>query len=105
MPKFHCLALAVLAATALPVLAQSVPADLILHNGKIVTLDKRSSLAQAVALPAGKFVAPPGGPDPRRQVPRRRQRRRGEAILRPLDQGHRPWRPHGRPGPERLAYA
>jgi predicted amidohydrolase YtcJ len=41
----------------LPALAQSVSADLILHNGKIVTLDKRSSIAQAVAIRDGKFLA------------------------------------------------
>ena len=57
MRKSHCLAVAVLAACALPALAQSVPADLILHNGKIVTLDKRSAIAQAVAIRDGKFLA------------------------------------------------
>jgi len=57
MGKSHCLALAVLAVCASPVLAQSVPADLILHGGKIVTLDKRSSIAQAVAIRDGKFLA------------------------------------------------
>jgi predicted amidohydrolase YtcJ len=29
----------------------------ILHGGKIVTLDKRSSIAQAVAIRDGKFLA------------------------------------------------
>jgi len=57
MGKSHYLALAVLGAFALPALAQSVPADLILHGGKIVTLDKRSSIAQAVAVRDGKFLA------------------------------------------------
>lgn len=36
-------------------------ADLILHNGKIVTVDKQSAVAQAVAVKAGKIVAV--GPD------------------------------------------
>jgi predicted amidohydrolase YtcJ len=44
------------------VLAQTLPemgryADLILHNGKIVTVDERFTIAQAVAVREGKFLA------------------------------------------------
>jgi predicted amidohydrolase YtcJ len=34
-----------------------VTADVILHGGKIITLDKRSSIAQAVAIRDGRFLA------------------------------------------------
>jgi adenine deaminase len=57
MGKSQYAALAVLAVCTSPVLAQSVPADWILHGGKVVTLDKRSSIAQAVAIRDGKFLA------------------------------------------------
>ena len=33
------------------------PADLILHNGVVYTVDKSNSTAQAVAIKEGKFVA------------------------------------------------
>src|SRR5688572_21683564 len=36
---------------------QSAPADLILHNGVIWTVDKNNSTAQAVAIKDGKFIA------------------------------------------------
>ena len=36
--------------------AQSQPADLILHNGVIWTVDSKNSIAQAVAIRDGKFV-------------------------------------------------
>jgi hypothetical protein len=32
-------------------------ADLILHNGKFVTVDERFTIAQAVAVKEGKFLA------------------------------------------------
>jgi hypothetical protein len=57
MRKSCCVAAAILAACAPSVSAQSVPADMILHGGKVVTLDKRSSIAQAVAIRDGKFLA------------------------------------------------
>ena len=50
-------AFVIFAACAFGAWAQSVPADLILHGGKVVTLDKRSSIAQAVAIRDGKFLA------------------------------------------------
>src|SRR5688572_8911910 len=39
-----------------PPLAQE-PADLVLRNGKILTVDARDTIAQAVAIRAGKIVA------------------------------------------------
>jgi predicted amidohydrolase YtcJ len=45
-------------APAMPARAQAgPPADMILVNGKVVTLDARSSIAQAVAVRGGKIVA------------------------------------------------
>jgi len=57
MRTSHVLALAALSGWTSLACAQSVPADLILHGGKIVTLDKRSSVVQAVAIRDGKFLA------------------------------------------------
>src|SRR5690349_18977722 len=37
--------------------AQTAPADIILINGKIITVDARDSIAQAVAVSAGKIAA------------------------------------------------
>ena len=54
--RLLCLAIALLVAVS-PALAQPVAADLILHGGKVVTLDKRSTIAQAVAIRDGKFLA------------------------------------------------
>ena len=48
----------VAAATAIPLLrAQAVPADLILSNGKIITVDERFTIAQAVAITGERIVA------------------------------------------------
>jgi len=48
----------VVAATAIPLLrAQAVPADLILSNGKIITVDERFTIAQAVAITGERIVA------------------------------------------------
>src|SRR6266850_739390 len=58
MKSLHCFALAFLALFAPAVLAQSaVVADTVLRGGKIVTLDKRSSIPQAVAIRDGRFLA------------------------------------------------
>jgi predicted amidohydrolase YtcJ len=57
MTTSRYLAFAVLSGFATLATAQSVPADLILHGGKVVTLDKRSSIAQAVAIRDGRFLA------------------------------------------------
>lgn len=51
------LAVAALAASGPSALAQSPVAETVLHGGKIVTLDKRSSIAQAVAVRDGRFLA------------------------------------------------
>ena len=51
LPAFLALA-AGLAPPAAP-----APADLIVHNGKVVTLDARSRIARAVAVRGGKVVA------------------------------------------------
>ena len=48
---------AVLAGLALTALLSGADADLILHNGKIVTVDPRFSMQQAVAVKGGKIVA------------------------------------------------
>ena len=37
--------------------ANSAKADLILHNGKVATLDARKPMAEAVAVREGRFVA------------------------------------------------
>ena len=37
--------------------AQQAPADLVLHNGKVLTVDARDSMAQAVAIAGGRIVA------------------------------------------------
>ncbi len=61
-----CVALLILAlAGALPIVAQSArggqatatPADLVLTNGKVLTVDATDSVAQAVAIADGKIVA------------------------------------------------
>lgn len=39
------------------VLAQQAPADLVIYNGKIVTVDGKFSVAQAAAVRDGKFIA------------------------------------------------
>ncbi len=57
--------LTILAGAAVPValgacstwLQAQTPADLVLNNGKIITVDARDSLAQAVAITAGRIVA------------------------------------------------
>jgi predicted amidohydrolase YtcJ len=48
---------AAIAATALPVTAQQVAPDLILSNGKIITVDERFSIAQALAISGERIVA------------------------------------------------
>ena len=61
MNTLRALALMVVALSGCAVVAQSpqpsVVADTILHNGKILTLDKGSSVAQAVAIRDGRFLA------------------------------------------------
>jgi predicted amidohydrolase YtcJ len=47
---------------ALPTLAADSPADLILHNARIVTVDDKFHLAAALAVRAGKIVAVGDGP-------------------------------------------
>ena len=42
---------------ALAALAYAADADLILHNGKVVTVDERFTMQQAVAIKAGRIVA------------------------------------------------
>ena len=39
------------------VAAQATPADLVLMHGKVITVDSRDSIAQAVAVTGGKIVA------------------------------------------------
>jgi len=55
--RIHAM-LTVLLLSLCPAVAPPVrPADLILHGGKVVTLDKKSSIAQAVAVRDGRIVA------------------------------------------------
>ena len=53
----HSLKLALIVLLAIPFSAQAQPADTILTNGKIVTVDRQFSIAQAVAVRDGKFLA------------------------------------------------
>jgi predicted amidohydrolase YtcJ len=59
MPGVRLLLLFGLAGSVLtsPVLAQSAPADLVLLNGKIVTVDPRFCIAEAVAVAGNRIVA------------------------------------------------
>ena len=58
MKPLHCFVLALFAAFAPAALAQSaVVADTVMRGGKIVTMDKRLSITQAVAIRDGKFLA------------------------------------------------
>ena len=54
--RLPCFAVALVVAVS-PALAQPVAADLILHGGKIVTLDKGSTIVRSVAIRDGKFLA------------------------------------------------
>jgi predicted amidohydrolase YtcJ len=57
-PTALTLLAAILAATpAVPAAQTPVPADLVIHNAKVVTLDAKSTIAQAVAVRGGKIVA------------------------------------------------
>src|ERR1700692_1419731 len=62
MQRFHrntiaFAALLALLTSAAMVRAQQVPVDLILSNGKIITVDQRFSIAQAVAIRGERIVA------------------------------------------------
>ena len=48
--------------------AQTTPADLVLRNGKILTVDARDSVAQAVAIAGGKIVAVGSNDDVRARI-------------------------------------
>src|SRR5437588_12639516 len=55
MIRFTLVCLSALALSSLE--ASSADADLILHNGKIVTVDSRFSVQQAIAISGGKIAA------------------------------------------------
>jgi hypothetical protein len=55
--KTSVAALFVLAGTTAIVEAQQAPADIILTNGKVITVDNRFSIAQAVAVRGDRIVA------------------------------------------------
>ncbi len=55
-PHFPCLLLLVLAGCASEVPGVLAP-DLVLYNGHIVTVDEDFSIAQAVAIKEGHFIA------------------------------------------------
>jgi len=57
MTMKRILRLAALAALAIAGLAQPAPPDLILSNGKIITVDERFTIAQAVAVRGGRILA------------------------------------------------
>jgi predicted amidohydrolase YtcJ len=67
MPGVRLLLLFGLAGSVLtsPLLAQSAPADLVLLNGKIITIDRRFSIAEAVAVAGNRIVAVGKSSDPR----------------------------------------
>ena len=67
-------------------------ADLVLYNGKIVTVD-------------AKLLHRPGGRDPRRTVHRRRRERRGSGDRRAEHEADRPEWPHRHSGPDRRSSA
>src|SRR5687768_14693275 len=60
--------LRVLIALALPAVASAQPADLVLRNGKIITVDARDRVAQAVAIRGDKIVAVGTDADVRRLI-------------------------------------
>ena len=60
---------ALLVAWLIPAAAIAQPADLILRNGKIVTMNAAAPTAQAIAIRGGKIVAVGSDADVRRQVP------------------------------------
>jgi predicted amidohydrolase YtcJ len=62
------LALVLIAALAVPVPAQQVPADLVLVDARILTVDKAFSTATALAVKDGRFVAVGSTAEVRRHV-------------------------------------
>ena len=90
-PMLIVLALIAAASAILP--AQGPPADIILTNGKIVTVDERFSIAQAVAIQGDRIVRRRHRPGDRtarraRHAPHRSARPRGDS--RPHRQPHAP---------------
>src|SRR5688572_18580432 len=79
-----------LAAGATALLAQQAPADVILTNGKIITVDERFSIAQAVAVRGDRIVAVGGDQDIARLAgpATRRIDLRGRAIIPGLIDNH-----------------
>ena len=57
--KQHSLVLATCIAIAAPLSAQQPRADLILVNGRVLTVDTNDRIAQAVGIAGGRIVAPP----------------------------------------------
>jgi predicted amidohydrolase YtcJ len=53
---YRCTAIALVALAALPFPALAADADLILHHGKIVTVDKKFSIRQALAIADGRIL-------------------------------------------------
>ena len=72
-------------------LAVHAPADLVLRNGKIITVDRDFSIKEAVAIRDGRFIAVGSDRDVR-------------PLTGPGDAGHRSRRPDGDPGIDRFAY-
>ncbi len=72
MRKCFAVALAVAAGFGLaPALAQTAPADTVLVNGKIITLDPNSSVAQAVAIRDGRILETGSNDDIRKRAGQR----------------------------------
>lgn len=68
MLKAAILTTAAIVAIAAPVHAQTAPADTVLLNGKVITLDAQSTVAQAVAIRDGRIVAVGSNDDVRRSA-------------------------------------
>jgi imidazolonepropionase-like amidohydrolase len=58
--RLVCASLAVLGALPLPAVATPAPADLILHHGKVLTVDRAFSVKSAVAVRNGRILATGG---------------------------------------------
>ena len=87
----------VLAFASSSALAQPLTADLVLHGGKVVTLDKRSTIAQSVAIRDGRFLAVGSDAQVKRLAGPKTQSidLRGRAVVPGLNDSHTHFRAAG----------